>query len=116
MGDKVCFCGLVQGLGVVERIELLENEDDSGSSQPAYDRESVAAKLWIRASGLPGVKPGENLAVNGVCLTVRKVEGEMLLFHLWPATVKRTNLLDLMRGQRVNLERSRGRNFKEAGK
>ncbi|MDH7479296.1 MAG: hypothetical protein QHH02_04745 [Syntrophomonadaceae bacterium] len=109
MGDKVCFRGMVQGLGVVERVELLEGADASGSSWPVYDRESAAAKLWIRASSLPGVRAGENLSVNGVCLTVREVEGEMLLFHLWPATVERTNLLDLARGQRVNLERSRDR-------
>ena len=42
---------------------------------------------------------GESVAVAGVCLTVAR-------FDLVPETLKKTNLGDLRRGDRVNLERA----------
>jgi riboflavin synthase len=49
---------------------------------------------------------GDSVAVNGVCLTVTRREGEELTFGLAPETLARTNLGDLQPGAPVNLERS----------
>jgi riboflavin synthase len=49
---------------------------------------------------------GDSVSVNGVCLTVNGVNGEMLTFHAMPETLRRTALGDLDEGSRVNLERA----------
>jgi len=49
---------------------------------------------------------GESVAVAGVCLTVARLTPGGTRFDLVPETLKKTNLGDLRRGDRVNLERA----------
>jgi len=49
---------------------------------------------------------GESVAVAGVCLTVARLAPAGTRFDLVPETLKKTNLGDLRRGHRVNLERA----------
>jgi len=51
-------------------------------------------------------KIGESIAVNGVCLTVVKNEGNLLYFEAIPETLKVSNLGSLKITDKVNLERS----------
>jgi len=50
------------------------------------------------------VDVGGSVAVNGVCLTAEKVEGEQLTFHAVPETLSRSTVGELVRGSAVNLE------------
>ncbi len=62
------------------------------------------------ATDLPGIKKGESVAVNGVCLTVTHTglteKGAKLEFDYSPETAHRTNIGELVAGSRVNLERA----------
>lgn len=49
---------------------------------------------------------GDSIAVNGVDLTVRAMDGESLTFDLMPETFRRSNLEGLAAGEALNLERS----------
>jgi riboflavin synthase len=49
---------------------------------------------------------GESVAVAGVCLTVARITPAGTRFDLVTETLKKTNLGDLRRGDRVNLERA----------
>lgn len=53
-----------------------------------------------------GVSMGESIAINGVCLTVVEIKPAQLSFDVSPETLKSTNLGELRRGGRVNLERA----------
>lgn len=53
-----------------------------------------------------GVHPGASIAVNGVCLTVRSLEGAAATFDVVPETWARTNLRYLQPSGQVNIERS----------
>jgi len=53
-----------------------------------------------------GTRLGDSIAINGVCLTVTRMEGRNLTFGLAPETLQRTNLGDLKTRDLVNLERS----------
>ncbi len=65
------------------------------------------ALLTVRPrSLLKRIAIGESVAVNGVCLTVDRVEGKDLEFQLLPETLRATTLGILKPGGRVNLERS----------
>lgn len=56
---------------------------------------------------LDGVRLGDSIAVNGVCLTVTRFEaGRSFSVDVMPETMKRTNLGELQPGAPVNLERA----------
>ena len=66
-----------------------------------------AGKFFLRTKLASQLKPGDSLAVNGVCLTVETVDaatGE-LGFHTLAQTLSVTNLGAVQIGQQVNLER-----------
>ncbi len=85
------FTGLIEEIGAVAAVQ---NAADSTA-------------LTIRAkTALEGLKLGDSIAVNGVCLTATAFDGETFAVGLAPETLKRTNLGDLKTGDPVNLERS----------
>ena len=85
------FTGLIAALGTVERLA-------DGST---------SCRLTVRAPQLlSGVKIGDSIAVNGVCLTVVHLRGDTFTADVMPETVRRTTLHLLQPGDRVNLEKA----------
>lgn len=85
------FTGLVEVRGTVERI------------QPA----GPGVRLYLRCGLVAdGAQLGDSIAVNGCCLTVVEIDGEVLAFEAGTETLSRTNLGQLQAGSFVNLERS----------
>jgi riboflavin synthase len=69
--------------------------------------EADAGALRIRARTiLADSKLGDSIAINGVDLTVAEMHGDTFACHVMPETYRRSNLGELVRGARVNLERS----------
>jgi riboflavin synthase len=61
----------------------------------------------IAVKGRKGSKKavlGSSISVNGVCLTVTKIDGEVFEADVMPETVRRSNLSSLKPGSSVNLE------------
>lgn len=83
------FAGIVQTIGQVV----------------AVSRSGGTPLLSLDVGGLAGrLRPGDSLAVNGVCLTVERVLGGVARARVMPETLQRTNLGRLSPGARVNLE------------
>ena len=85
------FTGIVEELGAVRECR----RDGNGFAL------SINCKTVIEDTAL-----GDSIAVNGVCLTVTKMDGNGFVTGLAPETRKRTNLETLVAGSKVNLERS----------
>ena len=83
------FTGLVEGVG-----ELVERKPTSGGF-----------RLRIGSPLAPELKPGDSLAVNGVCLTVILAERDEIHADVGPETVRVTTLGSIARGSALNLER-----------
>jgi riboflavin synthase len=62
-------------------------------------------RVRIHTPLAPGLKAGDSLAVNGVCLTVILIDGDHVLADIGPETARVTTFGTLQRGQEVNLER-----------
>ncbi len=60
--------------------------------------------LQLKAEGLDGLKSGDSLAVNGVCLTLSQVQAPRLWMDILGETLSLTNLGGLRPGEMVNLE------------
>ncbi len=65
------------------------------------------ARLSVDAEHITfGTEVGDSVSVNGVCLTVNEVDGDVLVFYAMPETLRRTALGALGEGDLVNLERA----------
>jgi riboflavin synthase len=73
----------------------------------SFERIGSAARLAIAVSfNEDGVKLGDSIAVNGVCLTVVAAKGGAFYFDASPETLEQTAFRRLKSGDRVNLERA----------
>ncbi|MCB9798476.1 riboflavin synthase subunit alpha [Candidatus Nomurabacteria bacterium] len=86
------FTGIVQACVPVEKLEKKKG-------------------LWsfgIEVSGntLQGLRFGTSIAIDGVCLTVTRIEGHVVYFDTMMETLSRTTLCELEVGKKVNIERS----------
>lgn len=65
------------------------------------------ATLRVRATHvLEGSKLGDSISINGVDLTVARIDGDELQFEVMPETFRQSTLSRVTPGIRVNLERS----------
>lgn len=83
------FTGIVEAVGDVIAVT------------PARD----AVRIGIRTHLASELKPGDSLAVNGVCLTAVVVSDTVVEADVGPETARVTNLNTLAAGGAVNLER-----------
>jgi riboflavin synthase len=83
------FTGLVDDVGVVERVERTE----------------AGRELRIQ-SRYTGLTDGESIAVNGACLTVRAFGAGWFSVAAILTTLDRTTIGEWVPGRRVNLERA----------
>ncbi|POZ61711.1 riboflavin synthase subunit alpha [Chromobacterium alticapitis] len=86
------FTGIVQGVAQVVAIE--EKQDF---------RTHV---VRLPQAMLAGLQLGASVAHNGCCLTVTRVDGDLVHFDLMRETLRVTNLGDLKAGDGVNVERA----------
>lgn len=69
--------------------------------------EPPGRRLLLREAQIASdARLGDSIAINGCCLTVVSIEGDVLGFEAGPETLVRTNLGLLRAGDRVNVERS----------
>ena len=85
------FTGIVEEVGHIIHL----NRNDSG------------AQIKIEAKKtLVGLKIGDSVAVNGVCLTVVQIEDRAFIVDVMNETIKRSSMKLLHVGSIVNLERA----------
>jgi len=53
-----------------------------------------------------GLKIGQSVAINGVCLSATKISGKKCIFEMIDETTKKTDLGNVRTGSTVNIERS----------
>lgn len=85
------FTGLVEEVGVVEKLEPLDD----------------AVRIAVRAPKVTeDAKPGDSIAVDGVCLTVVDNDGGVFTADAMRETLDRSRLGTYEAGAPVNLERA----------
>lgn len=85
------FTGIIEEIGTIEVIQ----------------KQGISAELCIRCSKvLKSTKLGDSIAVNGVCLTVVKIEENVFWADVMTETMHRSNLSKIKEKDHVNLERA----------
>ena len=85
------FTGLVEEIGRVESVI----------------KYAKSARITVRAKKvLEGVRLGDSICTNGVCLTVTSFDSSRFSVDVMAETIRRSNLRALSPGDEVNLERA----------
>ncbi len=85
------FTGIIEEIG---RIKQIQRGPDS-------------AVLTIEGDSVfEEIKPGDSVAVNGICLTVVRLQARLFTVEVMAETLRKTGLAELKPGSRVNLERA----------
>ena len=88
------FTGIIEGIGKIEKIS--KNTKNRSAIQ-------MTVNLGKHAKGL---KIGQSVALNGVCLTATKLSKSNCIFEMIEETTQKTDLGNLKPGDIVNIERS----------
>lgn len=88
------FAGIIEGLGKIEKFD-----------KNTKNRSAVKMKVGLGKLA-KGLKIGDSVAINGVCLTAINKTNNTAEFEMVGETIKRTNLGSLKLGDKVNIERS----------
>lgn len=85
------FTGIIEEVGTIQELRFL----------------SEGATLVIGAKTIvDGLKVGDSIAVNGVCLTATRTDPGAFLCDISAETLRRSSFKQAKHGTRVNLERS----------
>jgi riboflavin synthase len=88
------FTGIIEGIGKITKIEKIT------SNRSAV---KMTVDLGKHAKGL---RIGQSVALNGVCLTVTRISNSKCNFEMIEETTKKTDLGNLKEGGVINIERS----------
>ena len=86
------FTGIVQEIGSV----IDKKQTDAG----------ISLEVQVESSFLDALEIGASISVNGVCLTAVQFTDNSVSFDVIPETLRVTNLDEVNKGSKVNLERS----------
>lgn len=88
------FTGIVEGLGKIVKFDK-------------KTKNRSAAKIKVSIGKLAkGLRVGDSVLINGVCLTAVSITRDVAEFEMVGETIKKTNLGSLESGDKVNIERS----------
>jgi riboflavin synthase len=85
------FTGIVAGMGRISHIE---------------GNEVIRIVIDFSMVSTEGLVEGASVSVDGVCLTVVEIDGQMISFDVIPETLSLTTLGEKIEGHWVNLERA----------
>ena len=85
------FTGIIEKTGIIKELSRI--------------RDTHRLSVYIEED-FNSVKKGDNLAINGACLTVTDIRKNLLLFDVMDETFKNTSFPHLKNNDVVNLERA----------
>ena len=95
------FTGIVSGKGNLKKIVKCEDY--------------ISLIIQAPKGFAKNLSKGASVSVNGVCLTVKKGKTDLLEFDVIEETLKKTNLKNISRSSKLNLERSMTANTEIGG-
>jgi riboflavin synthase len=92
------FTGIIESLCKIKSIKAIKQVKSKYHAEITF---SVDLEKLSK-----GLKIGQSIAVNGVCLTVTKLHGNIAEFLVIGETIRKTSLDSIKKDDRVNIERS----------
>jgi riboflavin synthase len=98
------FTGIIQDLvkiDAVKKTNLLSNV----SNPDINDKNRSDTEITLNLKKFKKLKIGDSVAINGVCLTVAKLNKNLATFQIIAETIRKSCFSSIKKGDRVNIER-----------
>ena len=92
------FTGIVETMGTVREVKPFDASESGGKGYAVTVGDATAV--------LADCAVGDSISTNGVCLTVTEFDTSSFKVGIAPETLSRSNLGELRKGDKVNLERA----------
>ena len=92
--DVAMFTGIITGTGEITKID-----------RKTGNRSAIKVSVDL-GNNSKGLKIGQSVALNGVCLSATKISKNICNFEMIDETMKKTDLGNLKVGNLINIERS----------
>jgi riboflavin synthase len=97
--------------GIVEDLVKIEEIKKTGASKKTKingleDKNRHDTEITINVEKMKKLKIGDSVAINGVCLTIAKLDKTMATFQIIDETIKKSCFSFIKKGDKVNIERS----------
>jgi riboflavin synthase len=98
------FTGIVEDLVKIEEIKKTQLPKTKIDDRDDRDRHHT--EITINMKKMKKLKIGDSVAINGVCLTIAKLDDDMATFQIIDETIKKSCFSYIRKGDKVNIERS----------
>lgn len=97
--------------GIVEDLVKIEEIKKTGASKKTKidgleDKNRHDTEITINVEKMEKLKIGDSVSINGVCLTVAKLDKTMATFQIIDETIRKSCFSSIKKGDKVNIERS----------
>ncbi len=99
------FTGIIQDLAQIEKVKKINYLSNIGNSN-IEDKNRLDTEITINLKKLKKLKIGDSIAINGVCLTIAKLDKNLATFQIIDETIKKSCFSYIKKGDKVNIERS----------
>ena len=99
------FTGIVEDLVKIEEIKKTDASKKT-KIDGLEDKNRHDTEITINVAKMDGLKIGDSVAINGVCLTVARLDKHIATFQIIDETIKKSCFSSIKKGDKVNIERS----------
>jgi riboflavin synthase len=97
--------------GIVEDLVKIEEIKKTGASKKTKingleDKNGHDTEITINVEKMDELKIGDSVAINGVCLTIARLDKNMATFQIIDETIRKSCFSYIKKGDKVNIERS----------
>jgi riboflavin synthase len=99
------FTGIIQDLVKIDKVKktnLLSNISETDID----DNNRADTEITLNLRKFKKLKIGDSVAINGVCLTIAKLDKNKATFQIIDETIRKSCFSYIKKGDRVNIERS----------
>lgn len=99
------FTGIIQDLVKIDKVKktnLLSNISETDID----DNNRADTEITLNLRKFKKLKIGDSIAINGVCLTIAKLDKNKATFQIIDETIRKSCFSYIKKGDRVNIERS----------
>ena len=101
------FTGIIQDLVKINKIKKINQipvikkiDVDSNNNNVLY------TEITLNLKKFKNLKIGNSIAINGVCLTIAKIDKNQITFQIVNETIQKSCFSYMKKGDKVNVERS----------
>ncbi len=99
------FTGIAEDLVKIEEIKKTSASKKT-KIDGLEDKNRHDTEITINVEKMEKLKIGDSVAINGVCLTIAKLDKTMATFQIIDETIKKSCFSSIKKGDKVNIERS----------